>query len=143
MAGRGSKPVTIRFQPIGSAPLLRTRVFKISASQRFETVVAFLTRRLEVSSTTATATATGPAATAAGAGADPAAGGGNGNGDGSGNGKSRGRGRGRVGERDRGESVFCYVNSCFAPGGDEVVGNLWRVSLEWVVGVVWIFFTWG
>jgi len=85
---------------------------------------------------TATATATGPAATAAGAGS--AAGGGNGSGNGNGNGKSRGRGRGRVGERDRGESVFCYVNSCFAPGGDEVVGNLWRVSLEWVVGVAWI-----
>ncbi|GAM89838.1 hypothetical protein ANO11243_078770 [Dothideomycetidae sp. 11243] len=24
------------------------------------------------------------------------------------------------------ESVFCYVNSCFAPGLDEGVGNLWR-----------------
>jgi ubiquitin-like protein ATG12 len=27
------------------------------------------------------------------------------------------------------ESVFCYVNSVFAPGLDEGVGNLWRVSL--------------
>lgn len=27
-----------------------------------------------------------------------------------------------------GESVFCYVNSSFAPSLDEVVGNLWRVS---------------
>lgn len=27
------------------------------------------------------------------------------------------------------ESVFCYVNSCFAPGLDEGVGNLWRVSV--------------
>ncbi|GAB7360377.1 hypothetical protein MBLNU230_g8334t2 [Neophaeotheca triangularis] len=27
------------------------------------------------------------------------------------------------------ESVFCYVNSTFAPGLDEGVGNLWRVSL--------------
>ena len=26
-----------------------------------------------------------------------------------------------------GESVFCYVNSVFAPSGDEGVGNLWRV----------------
>lgn len=26
------------------------------------------------------------------------------------------------------ESVFCYVNSVFAPGLDEGVGNLWRVS---------------
>ena len=87
------RTVTIRFQPIGSAPILRTKVFKISASQRFETVVAFLRRRLEA-----------------------AAGGG-----GAGNGK-RGGGSG--------DSVFCYVNSCFAPGGDEVVGNLWRVSVS-------------
>lgn len=27
------------------------------------------------------------------------------------------------------ESVFCYVNSVFAPGLDEGVGNLWRVSV--------------
>lgn len=27
-----------------------------------------------------------------------------------------------------GESVFLYVNSCFAPALDEVVGNLHRVS---------------
>jgi len=26
------------------------------------------------------------------------------------------------------ESVFCYVNSVFAPGLDESVANLWRVS---------------
>lgn len=26
------------------------------------------------------------------------------------------------------ESVFCYVNSVFAPGLDEGVGNLWRVG---------------
>lgn len=26
------------------------------------------------------------------------------------------------------ESVFCYVNSMFAPGLDEGIGNLWRVS---------------
>jgi ubiquitin-like protein ATG12 len=25
------------------------------------------------------------------------------------------------------EAVFCYVNSVFAPGLDEGVGNLWRV----------------
>ena len=25
-------------------------------------------------------------------------------------------------------AVFCYVNSVFAPGLDEGVGNLWRVS---------------
>jgi ubiquitin-like protein ATG12 len=27
------------------------------------------------------------------------------------------------------ESVFLYINSTFAPALDEVVGNLWRVSL--------------
>lgn len=42
------------------------------------------------------------------------------------------------------ESVFCYVNSVFAPGLDEGVGNLWRVSyldhavlrfaIRWVMG---------
>lgn len=26
-------------------------------------------------------------------------------------------------------AVFCYVNSVFAPGLDEGVGNLWRVSV--------------
>jgi len=29
----------------------------------------------------------------------------------------------------REESVFCYVNSVFAPGLDEGVGGLWKVSL--------------
>lgn len=29
------------------------------------------------------------------------------------------------------EGVYCYVNSVFAPGLDEGVGNLWRVS-GWV-----------
>ena len=27
------------------------------------------------------------------------------------------------------DSVFCYVNSVFSPGLDEIVGNLWRVRL--------------
>ena len=72
-----SRAVTIRFQPISSAPILRTKVFKVSSSQRFETVVNFLRKKLDV----------GP-----------------------------------------GESVFCYVNSVFAPGLDEGVGALWRVS---------------
>ncbi|KAI4225062.1 MAG: hypothetical protein L6R36_004189 [Xanthoria steineri] len=38
--------VTIRLQPIGSAPQLRQKVFKISAKNRFETVVTFLRNRL-------------------------------------------------------------------------------------------------
>lgn len=67
--------LTLRFQPVGSAPALRQRVFKISATQRFSFVVGFLRKKL--------------------------------------------------GLREE-EGVWCYVNSVFAPGGDEVVGNLWR-----------------
>lgn len=33
------------------------------------------------------------------------------------------------GGANNGKSVFCYVNATFAPALDEVVGNLWRVSL--------------
>lgn len=29
-----------------------------------------------------------------------------------------------------GEGVCLYVNNCFAPALDEIVGNLWRVSSE-------------
>lgn len=68
--------VTIRLHPIGAAPQLRQKLFRISASNRFETVVMFLRKKL---------------------GAEHGA-------------------------------VFCYVNSVFAPGLDEGVGNLWRVS---------------
>lgn len=35
--------------------------------------------------------------------------------------------RRKLGLKDH-ESLFCYVNSVFAPGLDEGVGNLWRVS---------------
>lgn len=56
---------------------MRTPVFNCSASHRFEFVVRFLRKRLQVKDS---------------------------------------------------ESVFCYVNSVFAPGLDEGVGNLWRVS---------------
>ncbi len=48
---------------------------------------------------------------------------------------------GEVGEGAGGGngSVFCYVNSVFAPGLDEGVGALWRVSLRsdgaWLRGV--------
>ncbi|PYH44119.1 ubiquitin-like protein ATG12 [Aspergillus saccharolyticus JOP 1030-1] len=67
--------VTVRFQPLPSAPILKTRVFKVSASQKFETVVNFLRKRLDCKET---------------------------------------------------DSVFCYVNSVFAPGLDEGIGGLWR-----------------
>lgn len=71
--------VTVRFQPLPSAPILKNRVFKISASQKFETVVKFLRKKLDCKDT---------------------------------------------------DSVFCYVNSVFAPGLDEGVGGLWRVRLQ-------------
>jgi hypothetical protein len=35
--------------------------------------------------------------------------------------------RKKLGLQDH-ESLFCYVNSVFAPGLDEGIGNLWRVS---------------
>ncbi|KAI9835918.1 MAG: Ubiquitin-like protein [Sarea resinae] len=41
------KKVTVRFQAVGAAPILRTKVYKISATQRFETVVNFLRKRLD------------------------------------------------------------------------------------------------
>lgn len=51
LANAGALPqakVTVRFQAVGSAPQLRQRVFKISSSQRFATVVNFLRRRLGI-----------------------------------------------------------------------------------------------
>lgn len=38
----------MRLQPIGSAPHLNQRVFKLSTNQRFETIVRFLRKRLGV-----------------------------------------------------------------------------------------------
>jgi hypothetical protein len=38
----------VRLQPIGSAPHLNQRVFKLSTNQRFETIVKFLRKRLGV-----------------------------------------------------------------------------------------------
>ncbi|KAJ5776225.1 Autophagy-related protein 12 [Penicillium nucicola] len=70
-----SGKVTVRFQPLPSAPILKNRVFKVSASQKFETVVKFLRKKLDCKDT---------------------------------------------------DSVFCYVNSVFAPGLDEGMGGLWR-----------------
>ncbi|KAI5300923.1 Ubiquitin-like protein [Ascosphaera pollenicola] len=67
--------VNIRFKPLPSAPILKTQVFKINASQKFEAVVRFLKKKLNCKPT---------------------------------------------------DSVFCYVNSVFAPALDENVGGLWR-----------------
>ncbi|PQE27698.1 hypothetical protein CJF30_00008034 [Rutstroemia sp. NJR-2017a BBW] len=43
--------ITVRFQPIGSAPLLRQQISRISAEQRFETVVTYLRRVLKLEKT--------------------------------------------------------------------------------------------
>jgi len=71
--------VTVRFQAVGSAPILRQKVFKVGADQKFETVANFLRKKLDCKPT---------------------------------------------------DSVFLYVNSIFAPGLDEGVGNLFRVSVS-------------
>ncbi|KAK5196680.1 Ubiquitin-like protein [Exophiala xenobiotica] len=70
------RKVSIRFQPVGSAPILKQRVFKISASSKFSVVLNFLRKKLGVKD---------------------------------------------------GDGLFLYVNSVFAPGLDEGVGNLFRV----------------
>ncbi|KAF2796207.1 ubiquitin-like protein ATG12 [Melanomma pulvis-pyrius CBS 109.77] len=44
----GLQKITVRLHPIGSAPHLTQRVFKLSANQRFETIVRFLRKRLSV-----------------------------------------------------------------------------------------------
>lgn len=48
---KGPKKVNVRFKAVGSAPTLRTQLYKISATQRFETVVKFLRTRLRVQDT--------------------------------------------------------------------------------------------
>ena len=78
--------MTVRFKPIGSAPQLRRMVFQVSSSNRFETVVTFLRKKILET----------------GKGADAT--------------KQDG-------------SVFCYVNSVFAPSLDEGVGGLWKVRM--------------
>ncbi|TVY93301.1 Ubiquitin-like protein [Lachnellula willkommii] len=48
-AGDFPKPkVTVHFKAVGSAPSLDQKVCRISSSQRFETVVAYLRRKLKV-----------------------------------------------------------------------------------------------
>ncbi|KAJ4371371.1 Ubiquitin-like protein [Neocucurbitaria cava] len=40
--------ITVRLQPIGSAPQLNQRVFRLSANQQFVTIVRFLRKKLGV-----------------------------------------------------------------------------------------------
>jgi ubiquitin-like protein ATG12 len=46
--GFSSAKVTVRFKAVGSAPTLRLQVCKISSTQRFEQVVAYLRKVLKV-----------------------------------------------------------------------------------------------
>ncbi|KAF2485452.1 ubiquitin-like autophagy protein Apg12-domain-containing protein [Neohortaea acidophila] len=73
--GQVKSKVKVRLSPLPNTKALRTPVFNCGTAQRFEFVVRFLRKRLQL--------------------------------------------------KDH-ESVFCYVNSVFAPGLDEGVGNLWR-----------------
>lgn len=96
LAGVGTtfaqEKVIVRFKPVGgSAPPMPARRERstISATSRFEAVVAYLRRTLKVAET---------------------------------------------------DSLFLYVNSTFAPALDEVVGNLWRVSLVLIFSLLVLFF---
>ncbi|EED23396.1 autophagy protein Apg12, putative [Talaromyces stipitatus ATCC 10500] len=79
--------VTVRFQPLPSAPILRKTVFKISASQKFETVVNFLRKKLDCKDT---------------------------------------------------DTVFCYINSVFAPSLDEGIGGLHRCFKNETDDQLWV-----
>ncbi|CAE6996127.1 Ubiquitin protein [Pyrenophora teres f. teres] len=48
LSSPNSPTVTIRLQPIGSAPHLTQRIFKLSTTQTFATIVRFLRKRLGV-----------------------------------------------------------------------------------------------
>lgn len=109
--------VTVRFKAVGSAPILRQQVCKISATARFESVVTYLGRMLrktqqqqqqQMQMQPNQLPRDGSPASDMAATANPAM-------------QSAG-------------GVFCYVNSSFAPGLDEVVGNLYLVCREMLVG---------
>ena len=84
------------FRPVGSAPLLKQTKFKISSSQRFQSIADFLGRQL----------ATAAALPAAAASPDREA-------------AAPLVCAGSVG------GLYLYVNSSFAPAMDELVGNLY------------------
>lgn len=69
--------ITIRLRSIGSAPMLKQQVYRISSEQKFSSLVKFIRRQLKVPAN---------------------------------------------------ESIFCYINSAFAPSLDETIGNLYQVS---------------
>jgi ubiquitin-like protein ATG12 len=47
LANMFPRTVTVRFKAVGSAPILRQQICKITATQRFEAVVAYLRRVLK------------------------------------------------------------------------------------------------
>ena len=95
---------------MGSAPQLRQKVFKVSSSNRFETVVAFLGRKLA-----GAVAAPGSVSPSVGAGKSGAADGGQDQ---------------ASGVKKPTGQVFCYVNNVFAPALDEGIGGLWKVSID-------------
>ncbi|RMZ84554.1 hypothetical protein DV737_g1226, partial [Chaetothyriales sp. CBS 132003] len=110
--------IQVRFHAVGGAPQLKQKVFKISASSRFGSVVSFLRRKLGLVAEAASSPAASPLA-----GADEKE-------------KTKGRdksaaaptavGMGVAARPQQVAGLFCYVNSVFAPGLDEGLGNLWR-----------------
>ncbi|KAK5168563.1 hypothetical protein LTR04_006404 [Oleoguttula sp. CCFEE 6159] len=139
----GVSKVTIRLQPIASAPALRQRVFKISSSQRFEAVIKFLRRKLAGPAPAPTdppavqpnASAASPTPAAAGASsasappstASPSTTAPTSKRADKEEAESAGpRGPVAAAALREHESVFCYINNVFAPSPDENVGNLWR-----------------
>ncbi|TKA73617.1 hypothetical protein B0A49_02749 [Cryomyces minteri] len=127
---RIEEPVTIRLQPIASAPALRQRVFKISSSQRFEAVIKFLRRKLAgpaPASTDPSAAQPNASAPASVSTASPSTTAATSKRKDKEEGESAGQGGSAAAAALREhESVFCYINNVFAPSPDENVGNLWR-----------------
>lgn len=79
--------VTIRFQPIGAVEQIQPKIFKISASQQFLTLVKFLNKKL-----------------------------------------SRNLAKNSVNRLFNGH-IFCYLHNSFTPGPEEIIGNLFEVSI--------------
>lgn len=67
--------ITIKLKAIGSTPLLKQSVYKISGNQEFQVLVRFLRKQLKCKPQ---------------------------------------------------DSIFCYINSNFAPGLDDLLGNLYQ-----------------
>lgn len=100
--------VIVYFRPVGSAPLLKQTKFKISSHQKFQAIADFLYRQL-----TSGSSPEAPSPPTASPTSMPV---------------EASSGSGGMAERNQTGAcpagLFLYVNSSFAPAGDEVVGNL-------------------